>query len=291
MATLAAALRTIFLISISQIPQCSSQPQISIGRRNTCAVWFGQLKCWGFSKYADPAYTTNMTDECIPIPPIEPFDLGDNFTAKSVASGRNHNCAISMNGAARCWGAAAQGQLGYGNTDLFSNATNFGKNVDLGTGFIIESASLGKQHSCFLSTSRQIKCFGSNTNGKLGLGDTENRGDDISEMGDNLSAIDLGDDFSPKQIALGAEHSCALSINSTVKCWGENLYGQLGYGDAENRGDETGEMGDNLEEIDFADFLPVRIVAGGYHSCAISGAKEMLCWGVFKNVLYVIDIL
>ena len=191
-----------------------------------------------------------------------------------------YNCVVSNIGTARCWGNSDHGQLEYGNTDLFSNATNFGKNVDLGTGVIIESGSLGQYHSCFLSTDHQIKCFGSNNYGELGLGDTASRGDDIGEMGDKLALIHLGDHFIPKQIASGVQLNCALSMNSSVKCWGRNTHGQLGIEDTENRGDESGEMGNNLEEINFGDFVPIHIAADGYHSCAISEAKKMRCWGV-----------
>ena len=59
--------------------------------------------------------------------------------------------------------------------------------------------------------------------GQLGYGDTDDRGDDSNEMGDNLPYVDVGGTV--VQLALGQAHTCALLDNGKVKCWGYNLYG------------------------------------------------------------------
>ena len=51
-------------------------------------------------------------------------------------------------------------------------------------------------------------------------------------------------------VAPGGYHTCALLRDGRVKCWGSSMYGQLGYGDTDNRGDNTGVMGDNLPAVD-----------------------------------------
>eukprot|EP01083_Nonionella_stella_P277128 942142_1 len=89
----------------------------------------------------------------------------------------------------------------------------------------------GYLHNCALSTTNKAKCWGYNADGQLGYGDTNDRGDEANEMGDDLLEIDLGTNFIPMQIVAGYLHNCALSTTNKAKCWGYNADGQLGYGD------------------------------------------------------------
>ena len=66
-------------------------------------------------------------------------------------------------------------------------------------------------------------------------------GDNSSEMA-VLPSIDLGTGRIATAIAAEGNHSCALLDNASVKCWGNNAYGQLGIGSTTNMGDNTGEM-------------------------------------------------
>ena len=58
---------------------------------------------------------------------------------------------------------------------------------------------------------------------QLGDGTTENRGDDSNEMGNNLSAVDLGTGFVPIDIEAGTNHVCAVTEMKAVKCWGQYI--------------------------------------------------------------------
>merc|ERR1719447_2737272 len=77
-------------------------------------------------------------------------------------------------------------------------------------------------------------------------------------MGDNLDFVDLGDNVTCTSTSMpssgGGEHSIIVSDDLCPLPWGNNDYGQLGTGDdyfGENKGDDSGEMGDNLWCIDF----------------------------------------
>ena len=94
-----------------------------------------------------------------------------------------------------------------------------------------------------------VKCWGANASGQLGLGDTNNRGDNSSKMGNNLPSVDLGSGIKAKAIATGDNQTCAILDDASIKCWGSNTAGQLGLGDTNNRGDNSSEMGGNLPVI------------------------------------------
>ena len=82
--------------------------------------------------------------------------------------------------------------------------------------------------SCHALSGGQVKCWGANTGGKLGTGNTASYGDSAGEMGANLPAVDLGTGRTAVAISLGQDHTCALLDNGSVKCWGDNSQGQLG---------------------------------------------------------------
>eukprot|EP01083_Nonionella_stella_P307184 1078744_1 len=150
-----------------------------------------------------------------------------------------HTCALSKGNTVKCWGFNQYGQLGYGDTDY--RADGVGEmgdsldNIDLGTDFIPTKLSAGLYHTCASSQTNTLKCFGRNNVGQLGYGDTNDRGDEAGEMGDSLNTLNFGSNFVPMQVTAGSMHTCALSKGNTVKCWGFNQYGQLGYGDTDYR--------------------------------------------------------
>lgn len=71
-----------------------------------------------------------------------------------------------------------------------------------------------------------------------------------------------------------------MRIENHIKCWGQNDYYQLGDGTDQNRGDEPGEMGNQLTTVDLGTtFIPIDIEAGSEHTCAMSDSKAVKCWG------------
>eukprot|EP01084_Bolivina_argentea_P051742 95171_1 len=99
-------------------------------------------------------------------------------------------------------------------------------------------------------------------------------------MGNALLEVDLGTEFNVTDIVAGTYHTCALSTLNKIKCWGGNDYGQLGYEDINKRGDGGGQMGNALLEVDLGTgFTVTDIVAGGWHTCALSTLNKIKCWG------------
>jgi len=267
---------------------------IAAGDAFTCALLTGgAVKCWGFN-YSSALEqggqlclgdTLNRGDK--------PGEMGDALPAVSLGTGRfatalaagsDMACALLDHGAVKCWGVNAFGQLGQGDTENRGDDPNeMGDHlatVSLGTGAVATELGAGYGFTCALLGDGRIKCWGLNDAGQLGLGDQQPRGDQPGQMGDNLAAVDLGAGQRAKALAVGFESACALLVSGNIKCWGNGSLGQLGLGDGRNRGDQPGQMGDNLPAVSLGTGRTATVIASGYcATCAILDDGELKCWG------------
>ena len=214
--------------------------------------------------------------------------LGSGRTARTIATGAAHACALLDNNSVKCWGNGVYGVLGYSDTTSRGTTTaSMGDAlaaVDLGTGRSALMITAGAQHSCALLDNDTAKCWGRGANGQLGYGSTQTRGDEPGEMGDSTAAIALGSGRSARAISAGANHACALLDNYTVKCWGDNSYGQLGQGSLNNIGDGIGASVSATEAIDLGSGRTARaIAAGDLHTCVLLDNGSVKCWGAGGN--------
>jgi alpha-tubulin suppressor-like RCC1 family protein len=139
--------------------------------------------------------------------------------------------------------------------------------VSLGTGRTVKALSSGDAHTCAILDNNSVKCWGGNGNGRLGYGDTDDRGDTSGEMGDALSAVSLGTGRTANSISLGSGHTCVILDNSEVKCWGRGLAGRLGIATSSDMGDASGEMGESLAVVDLGTSRTAKAIkAGQFHS-------------------------
>jgi hypothetical protein len=178
---------------------------ISAGTYHTCAVLDDDsVKCWGRGDHGQNGYGDRLTAATVNRGD-SPGEMGDNLDAVDLGTGRNakmisvgdsHTCAVLDDDSVKCWGWNANGQLGLGDTSSRGDYPGeMGDNlpvVDLGTGRTAKMIDAGTHHTCAVLDDDKVKCWGWNDSGRLGLGDTSNRGDGPGEMGDNLPVVDLG---------------------------------------------------------------------------------------------------
>ncbi len=260
--------------------------KIALGYAHTCALLNGgAIVCWGRNGLLGRGDTASdigslpgtMGDKLVLV------NLGTGMTAIDVAAGSNHTCAILDDGRVKCWGNNYDGQLGIGNTTFHGGPLSMGDSlpaVDLGSGRTATAITVGNDASCVILDNGHVKCWGINSSGQLGVGDTQDRGDGPNEMGDFLPEADLGTGKTAVEISMNYQHVCARLNDGSVKCWGGNSLGQLGLGDTAARGNEPGEMGDNLPIVNLGTGkTATQINTAYYHSCALLNDATIKCWG------------
>jgi alpha-tubulin suppressor-like RCC1 family protein len=261
---------------------------VSAGGYHTCAILDnGAVKCWGDNLSGqlglgdtEARDTPEEMGENLPA-----VNLGRGRTAKAIEAGfEASTCALLDNMTVKCWGYNGYGTLGQGDkVNRGDDADEMGDRlaaINLGTGKLAKAISLGYSNACAILNDNTVKCWGRNTSGQLGLGDKAHRGDSPGEMGDFLPNVALGSNFVPSSLSSHGYHTCARATNGRVKCWGANGEGQLGQGDARNRGDEGGEMGDFLASINLGTGVSATAIsAGQYHTCALLANRALKCWG------------
>ena len=182
---------------------------IAVGETHTCIMMnTGSAKCWGLNNYGqlgDGTTTGRIT-------PVDVSGLSSGVVA--IAAGGRHTCAVMSTGNVKCWGDNTYGQL---SVDDGASPWRIPQSVSGLAGIVTLSAGYG--HTCALTVSGSIKCWGYNLVGELGRGDGS-----ISRLppGDVSGLTDV------KTIAAGYAHTCALMSTGRVKCWGFNSDGELG---------------------------------------------------------------
>lgn len=232
----------------------SGTASVAAGGDHTCAVTVdGKVKCWGWNGQGQLGDSTNTIRFK---KPVNATGLGEG--AAAITTGAHHTCAITSDGTAKCWGANERGQLGEGTTTARSVPVDV-----LGLAGRVAAVTGGGDHTCALTIDGGVKCWGDNWYGQLGDGTYTQRSTpfDVVGLTNSVSAISA---------SLGW-HTCALTTAGGTKCWGNNSFGQLGDGSGTHRTTPVDVVG--LSQGVAA------ISAGKYHTCALTSAGGVKCWG------------
>ena len=305
----------------------SEWPQnfISVGSDSqsgtTCGVTSsGAGYCWG-SNGSGQLGTGTVGDRS-----HVPIAIGGGHIWKIIAPGSSHVCGIRTDDVAMCWGSNSDGQLGDGTTN--DSATP----VAVSGGHSFASIDGGGANTCGITTAGLLYCWGSNhvyqignnvTNQvdqltptrvhdpdsaannwnkailKVSVGghfacaiDEDNRGYCWGNSYEN--ATGTGDGSYPKvpkrihkpngsanwdatfiDISAGMDHTCAIRSSGEARCWGTELYGQLGNGGSANQSEKFPVKVSGNKTW-------VSIATGKEHTCGINDDNYMFCWG--KNL-------
>ena len=225
---------------------------IAAGYGHSCAVAAGgAAMCWGYNALGllgDGTTTNRLTPVAV---------SGLSIGVSAIAAGSDHTCAVAAGGAAVCWGDNTTGELGDGTTTGRLTPTPV---VGLSVGVL--SIAANRDHTLALTTGGVASSWGFNYFGQVGDGTTTNRSTPTPVVG--LSS-------GVSSIAAGHYHTCAVTGGGEVTCWGLNNYGELGDGTTVSRPTATPVMG-AASGMD-------TIAAGSAHTCAVTAADAVQCWG------------
>lgn len=160
----------------------------------------------------------------------------DLKAATNIAVSDRYSCAVIQGGIVKCWGSDEDGQI--------ASAESL-KNVS--------SLYLGSRHACAFDLFGKLICSQVT---KEKIGEFPNFGQ--SRVPEHM-------DF--KYVATGRLHTCGVSKNNKIECWGANQNGQ-----------STPPVLNKTEIV-------TAISVGADHSCTLT-TERVLCWGVYWNDEY-----
>ena len=247
--------------------------KLGLGNDFTCALLESQnVKCWGSNSMGQLGLGYELST-VRRIPSFYgPIDFGTTVPVVDIAVGWWHACAVFETGQIKCWGKNEFGQLGYGHTQNIGDGERPGEVGFVEVGERVISLSLGRDHTCALLGGGQVKCWGNNNYGQLGLGHRDTIGD--SEVPSSILGISLGGEA--VELASGSGFSCVRLTTGDVKCWGHNYFSQLGLGHREQIGDN--ETPDSADPVQLG-HPASQVVSGENFSCSLLDGGKVRCWG------------
>ena len=230
--------------------------KVSSGSYHTCVILDdGSVSCWGDNSNGQLG-DGSRTDRNVPAKVVLP----EGKRAVSLSSGSSHTCASMEDGDVLCWGGNDFGQLGDGTVVERLIPVS----VDLGEGDLAAGISAGASHTCARLVDNRVVCWGANAFGQLGDGTTLDRITPVD--------VDVGEDGVALLLSAGSYHTCAITSQRNVECWGDNWQGQLGEGTYQSRNSPTSVLLDEGSST-------ISLSSGSLHTCAGLNNGSVYCWG------------
>jgi len=280
---------------------------VSVGEGYSCATTTGgSVYCWGSNNRGQRG--TGVPGDTA-LPALVPLSGRMVQVSASTSGGGTvvHTCARDDANGEKCWGYGLYGELG---TGLFSSSQlPVAVSAQLPNASFVASGSL---HSCAIATTGAAYCWGINSYGQLGKGDTVRAAVPSAVLGGlTFSTLSTGNyqscgiaadqhaycwggnpaqeyvpdttgaSLTPRlvsgtiafsKLTSGIYHSCGLTTTGAAYCWGGNSDGQLGSGDTVTVVAPVPVAGGHTF---------VAIDAGAYYTCAVDTTGAGYCWGYY----------
>ena len=146
---------------------------MSGGASHMCGLTSGGVAyCWGWGGWGQLG--TGLQQ-----PSAQPVKVATALTFTKISAGGSHTCAVATSGDAYCWGTNTQGELGVATTESCNGQATYSqpcatKPVQVANVPKFVDIAAGDRHSCGLTASGAVYCWGQNDRGQLGNGSTVN---------------------------------------------------------------------------------------------------------------------
>jgi alpha-tubulin suppressor-like RCC1 family protein len=231
------------------------------GMLHTCGLTAaGAAWCWGDNGAGQLGDGTTRPST-VPMPVLG----GQRF--RSLTLGYIHTCGLTMERELYCWGSNQFGQLG-SVVDEECPATGttcrrLPAIVQLPG--VVQSAAAGQDHSCAVTGTERVWCWGDNAWGQLGTGT-------FGGASSTPAQVASAERF--QIIAANSHATCALDASGRAFCWGQNAAGRLGTNSPLNAASPSQVFGgDSFVEIGMS----------AQHTCARTPAGAVYCWGAVRG--------
>jgi len=136
---------------------------------------------------------------------------------ESLNAGGGHSCGLAADGKVYCWGENLAGQLGDGTTAEHHTPAPVTGSLQ----FTGVSTGSGRS-TCAVTATFRAYCWGEDTYGQLGTGNTAPSRPVPTPVGGRTSFLG---------VTVGSRHTCGVARSTNLGyCWGLNNAGQLGDG-------------------------------------------------------------
>jgi len=280
---------------------------VAAGDRHTCAIRTGSVLCWGANDAGQLGPGVSISTSAAPV------RVAIEGQAIGLCAAGTVNAALMEDGNIHTWGSTPLNSTGglVRLEDFPNTAGNAPLSVSCGDRLIcarypegahcwgnfydnvvgareadlmepVVALSVGSRHACALNTAGELKCFGYSPSAGAALFQNPGKIFDWPDHNALNPSVTGG-----KGIAVGAggESSCVVFEDGTLKCWGQDLAGNLGQPALTLQdptvGDVPEELGAMLPAIELGFGLKVQsVVTSGNHTCALFTSGRLKCWGL-----------
>ncbi len=238
---------------------------VSTTTSSTCALDVtGKAWCWGRNDRGVLGTTTwgEFVRETRPVPVATPQRFTD------IAGGGYTMCALDLGRRVHCWGNANGGatyQL-HREPGVCTTAYYFAYDghpcmtpTPVAGSVPFSALSHGR---CGLSTDQRIWCWGNGYFGQFGNGTT---------AAYSVPPVAAASDVQFREVSAGLQHTCAIALDGSAWCWGDNTASQLGTGSTAPRGSLPAPVLTNQRFVTLA--------TSSIRTCGLTVTDEVWCWG------------